>query len=199
MGSSKKRSRHHCSHCCADPCCCSIPGPQGPPGATGPQGPPGATGPEGPPGATGDPGPPGPTGIISSAFDQSSSGISAPGLVNDTLQIIVTVQANQAVKIDGFVSVSTFIEPPATIAGGQLIGELSRNGTFILQNIESYLEQTSPNTNGWSGNISFSWIDIVPPGVYTYTYEITGAVTTSGSAPIVFLGSRGINGIVFNS
>lgn len=57
MSSSKKKNRRHCSHCCSDPCCCPIPGPQGPPGATGPPGPqglPGATG------ATGPQGPPGP-------------------------------------------------------------------------------------------------------------------------------------------
>jgi hypothetical protein len=198
LSSNKKGNRHHCSHCCSDPCCCPITGPQGPPGPPGATGPEGLQGPPGDPGPSGPPGPQGPTGIVSSAFDQSSSGIGGLGFVSDTLQIIVTVQANQAIKIDGFASFSISAEPPATIAVGQLIGVLSRNGTFILQNIESY-EEISPNTNGWSGNISFSWIDTVPPGVYTYTYEIIGAVSTSGSPPNVFLGSRGINSIVFNS
>jgi Collagen triple helix repeat (20 copies) len=199
LSSSKKRNCRCCSHCYSNPCCCTITGPQGPqgpPGATGPQGPPGDPGPQGPPG---NPGPQGPSGIVFSAFDQSSSGISGPGFVSDTLQIIVTVQANQAVKIDGFASVNTSADPSTPMRGAQLIGTLRRNGTFILQNVESYFGETSPNTTDWGGNISFSWIDIVPPGVYTYTYEITGGVNTSFGPPGVFLGSRGINSIVFNS
>ncbi|HEK9103994.1 TPA: hypothetical protein SUB30_005557 [Bacillus pseudomycoides] len=173
---------------------CPIESIQGPPGPQGPQGP------AGPAGAPGAPGAPGSPGIVSFSVDQDDTVLTEVDTVSDTLQIMVTVQTNQAVKIDGYGS-STAIANVDDLGFVAFNGSLSRSGTpgIIATMDEGFSDSTPTNTTLWSGNLSFSRIDVLPPGVYVYTFVLsTQAATMTGAATTVTLLARGINAIVFN-